>query len=147
MNKSELMKLLTNYNVEPASFHDYKKSNLEKVDLKDPSFQGFISESWVVGGTTGNNLWVKEDELLSAEPEKSFDILDSFLMNHCPSITLIQYKTLAAYINEQDYRVTEYYGNNSEMRLKYIRFNDLIKFIEKNKIEVVNKEKSLKMKK
>lgn len=145
MNKNEILKLLNSYKKEPYGFSDYKKDYGERDDLKSNDFHGFISEPWIIGGATGGNCWNDNgNEPIDAEPEKKFEILDNFLIEHCPNITFSQYRTLEAYINEQEYRVIEYYGNYNKMKIKYIKFNDLVNFIQKNNIEVINHKKTLK---
>lgn len=133
MNKHEILKLLNKHSERPCDFSDYQKDSYQSgVDLKSPQFKGLVSDSWVVRGKTGGGYWGDANENVDAEKEKEFTALDNFLSEAMPNIGYFEFKSLLAYVEEQSYTVKEYYGNYLEKKIKYITFNNIFKFIEKN---------------
>ncbi len=86
----------------------------------------FFSDSWRVGGLTGGNCWGGEaDEPVETEEEAPLTLLDSFLETYFPTITFLQYRKLLALVQKKTFRSYEYYGNYTEYRISYIKFDEL----------------------
>ena len=93
----------------------------------------FMSESWVIGGSTGGSCWGgNANTPRPAEEEPEIWELDEFLEQVMPMVTHLQYKRLASKIGTLDYYVSEYYGNSYEYRVQYLRFDDLIAILGKD---------------
>lgn len=127
MNKKEIKDLLKQFlkdNPNPY-LYGYRKSYWSKDDLEKES-DVFFSESWRIGGLTGGNCWGGvADQSISAEDQAEFTQLDQFLEKYFPKITFLQYKKLLPLIKTQDFSVGEYYGNYTEYRISYVKFDDI----------------------
>ena len=93
---------------------------------------------WRIGGIGGGSCWGTENNdphyALSGDDEPDFIELDSFLEKVCPSMTFLQYKNIISRcLKSYEYTITEYYGNNSVYKVKWICLENLYNIlIEKN---------------
>lgn len=99
-------------------------------NLKDADFKGFYSEEWATGGRTGGNPWSDETSPLQADEPNELVVLDEFLENYFPSITILQYKRLSRLIKFQNWNDDQYYGNNANYKCAYITFEDIASCLE-----------------
>lgn len=94
------------------------------LDSKD--FNGFVSDSWRVGGVNGGNCWGGQaDQPVSADDPAELTILDEFLEQKMPTLSFLQYKKISKFIKTQEWSCREYYGNYYEYKCCYITFEDI----------------------
>lgn len=143
MEKEEILEKLKAYKKGDVYLYGYKSPYYSSgVDLKDKSFEGFISEPWLVGGASGGNCWGDEaNHGVTAEDPNELTDLDKFLEEEMPEITFIQYKKILPLIQYQEYTVNEYYGNYNEYKVAYLSFEKLAEVLAD-----INLDKTKKMK-
>jgi hypothetical protein len=92
------------------------------------------SEAWRTGGVGGGSCWDDgegEDphyELDSDNPE-TITILEQFLEEFYPHLSLSQYKGLMLHVRSDDWSEYEYYGNYTNYECAYITFEDIAEYL------------------
>ena len=111
----------------------YEYSYYRKQEKQKPSYEDRFLNSWISGGTSGGSCWDTSESVYYekvSDPEKELEGLNLFLETHFPSITFLQYKRFAKYIQTCSRTENEYYGNSTNYAGKYIWFEDVFKVLE-----------------
>ena len=89
----------------------------------------FVSDYWRIGGQTGGSCWDEGPHRyrgLEGEQESEFTSLNSFLEEHFPQLTFLQYKRIASLIKYEEFTDDrDYYGNYTVNMVKYLMVEDL----------------------
>lgn len=135
MIKEELLKELSNFLKETCNpyLYGYRSPSDSKNDLSSDEFQGFNSESWVIGGMTGGNCWGGEaDQPISSDDPSELTLLDEFLEQKMPETSFLKYKKLRNFIKTKEWGCGEYYGNFNIHKCYYITFEDIAECLAEN---------------
>lgn len=91
--------------------------------------EGYYQVEWVTGGQCGGNCWGDSaDQAVSSDPEPELELLDQFLEEICPTLTLRQYRELVkAVVTRDSYTNYEYYGNYTTKGTKTVSYRELYK--------------------
>lgn len=83
--------------------------------------------SWCMGGMSGGNCWGDDaNYALDPEPEPDMPLLDKFLEEVSPQMTVKQYKMLLSDVVQRTERTeNEYYGNYTHYGTKRVQFDHL----------------------
>lgn len=87
----------------------------------------YYQVEWVTGGQTGGNCWGDSaDQAVGSDPEPELELLDQFLEEICPTLTLRQYRELvSAVVTRDSYTDYEYYGNYTTKGTKTVSYKAL----------------------
>lgn len=147
MTKEELLEKMKEYKND-VYVPGYYSDNKEKPEFSQKGFPAFVSNSWRTGGLTGGNCWGgNADTAVESGEEPEINELDNFLTDCYPELPFLQYKKLKNFIKYEDFTESEYYGNYTEHKMKYILFEDIINIIEpilKNTNNTILKKKKAK---
>jgi hypothetical protein len=95
------------------------------------------SEAWRTGGVGGGSCWDDGTEdvhyELDSEGSETITILEEFLEEFYPHLSLSQYKGLMLHIMNDDWSEPEYYGNYTNYECAYITFEDIAEYLVKLK--------------
>lgn len=129
MTKEEILRELDSFLKETSNpyLSGYSAPfNNTQPDLSNPEFNGFTSDSWIIGGMTGGNCWGDQaDRPVTAEEPAELTLLDDFLEKRMPNLSFLEYKKLTKFIKTQEWGKSEYYGNYYEYKCYYITFEDI----------------------
>ena len=129
MDKEQVIQALEDFmKVKKGGFYPYLSGYSHSSWTSEPDLKkakALISEEWAIGGMTGGNCWGDAHSSVTREDPKDIILLDEFLEQYMPNITLLQYKRLTRLIKYQDWTSSEYYGNSTQYKCAYITFNDI----------------------
>jgi len=96
-----------------------------------------LEVEWCSGGLQGGNCWGDDASIpVEGDVEPPFNYLDNVLLEICPQMGFLQYKTLCNKIKFDTRSENEYYGNHSIYSKKSLKVDDLwIFLIEHNLIK------------
>ncbi len=132
MNKEQIMDSLEKFQSNHANpdlrLYGYVYESWKKeADLS--KLKGFCSEPWVIGGRSGGNYENEANRDSSIEDPKEIDLLDDYLEEYFPNITVIRYKRLMRLVQYQNWTENEYYGNTSDYKCAFITFEDIAEYL------------------
>lgn len=94
--------------------------------------------TWETGGARGGNCWGRGSETYTEEYEDGElenKVLTTILTDICPNISFLMYNKLEKdLLKTSEYEDRHYYGNWDDHVVKYIIFEDLVKWLIKHKI-------------
>ena len=94
---------------------------------------------WETGGVSGGSCWESSNprSYTNDTKEPELEILDEIINKFIPSLSYIQFKKLySELINRSEFTDMEYYGNQTDYDVKYIRLVKLFNYMkEQNYLE------------
>ena len=132
MKKDEILSLLKEFAKKNSNPYFYSTGSYGRFcgDKENEVFEGFRSESWLIGGVEGGSCWNEGGHSsISAESHAKVTLLDKFLEEAMPEISFLKYKKIEALIKTESYTSSEYYGNYKEYSISYISFDDIADFL------------------
>lgn len=108
---------------------DKNKSHRNTIVRKNPTLDHFLYEYWDICGVSGGS-WSSDGEsnhyITPGEPEPEFTSLDIILLDICPELSYLQYKSIARDVIKSDtYTEGEYYNNSTSYGIKKVILKDL----------------------
>lgn len=120
------------------------EDEIKEINNKCPHEQGIFKEPYgipteikehviycrtEIGGVSGGSCWDSSNpQHYTCEPSKErMKILDIVLKKVWPDLSYLQYKEVESLINDSERTEWEYYGNNTEWRIEYIKLSDIEK--------------------
>ena len=106
----------------------------------DRRWQGtpeYYEVQWYTGGYTGGSCWGGEarHSTLGADEPAELVMLDEFLEELFPTMTMFQYKRIMnELVEHSSYTEREYYGNTSDYSVRRVNYQTLFNRLVENKI-------------
>lgn len=97
---------------------------------------------WVIGGLTGGSCWGTERYHRDAEKKPQFRALDLVLKELKPDISFLQFRDIEFLVKSTEKGdITDYYGNNYEYGIEYVKLSELIQKLTEFSNENTSEEK------
>lgn len=112
------------------NFNPYLSGYFNKSEYSLNKIKCFHSEAWAVGGRTGGSCWNNgANRDVEQEDSKPIELLENFLEDFYPHLSLAQYKGLTDLIVTESWCDSEYYGNYTYYECSYIEFKAIAEYL------------------